>query len=170
MARLTTLLLVLGCLALPAGASAKRRTVPLACPADVAAAVDAACPCDGKLLSDGSLGDWRSHGRYVSCVAHFRNRLRKAGCLTDDERRSVTSCAARSTCGSQTVIICCLTDPGACVIGADDASGTCAGDPSLACDVDEDCDVVHARLTRDDGTCDTLGGDTSDGSVCTACE
>ncbi len=84
-------------LALPAGAMARRgRPEPIPCPADVAVAMEAACPCDTAA----------NHGEYVRCVARFRNTLRRSGCLTE-ETRGILRCAARSTCGRPPAVICC---------------------------------------------------------------
>src|SRR5690349_9908244 len=65
------------------------------CPTDVGAALATACPCDGPGQA------WKNHGKYVSCVAHYRNALRKAGCLDAEAKRTIQSCAARSTCGKE---------------------------------------------------------------------
>lgn len=84
-------------LALPAGAMARRgRPEPIPCPADVAVALEAACPCDTAA----------THGQYVRCVARFRNTLRRSGCLSD-ETRGIVRCAARSTCGRPSAVVCC---------------------------------------------------------------
>jgi len=86
-------------LVLPSVALAHRgRPVPVACPADVAAAIAAACPCDGA----------RNHGEYVRCVVRTRNALRRAGCVSDAQQ-GVGRCAARSTCGRPQAVICCTT-------------------------------------------------------------
>jgi hypothetical protein len=84
-------------LALPAGAMARRgKPEPIPCPADVTAALEAACPCDTAV----------NHGQHVRCIAHFRNLLRRSGCMTD-EARSLMRCAARSTCGRPSAVVCC---------------------------------------------------------------
>src|SRR5215470_1206501 len=61
------LIAVMALLAVPAGTYAKKPT-PMPCPDDVAAALAAACPCDGQKQSDGSTLPYRNHGKYVSCV------------------------------------------------------------------------------------------------------
>ncbi len=49
------------------------------CPADVSAAVEAECPCDGTTAADGSVTPWRNHGRYVRCARQFVKKLEKSG-------------------------------------------------------------------------------------------
>ena len=88
------LILLAGFLALPIAVSAKSKPTPMPCPDDVAAALDAQCPCDGQMQPDGSTVPYRNHGKYVSCVVHFRNQLRKSDCLTQDARLTVARCAA----------------------------------------------------------------------------
>src|SRR5882672_3425417 len=80
---------LLALLAMPVGvwAMGKGHLDPGSCPTDVGAALAARCPCDGQ----------KNHGQYVSCVVRFRNALRKAGCLSVEERRTIARCAARST-------------------------------------------------------------------------
>src|SRR5438128_1587752 len=79
------------------------------CPADVGAALAAACPCSNV----------KNHGQYVSCVVRFRNGLRKQKCLTAETQRTIARCAARSTCGKPTAVLCCTVT----------GTGTCNGDP-----------------------------------------
>jgi hypothetical protein len=55
----------------------------VACPPDP-------CPCDA---------DWKNHGEYVSCVAHYTTDLVQAGQLTHQERASIVSAAGQSSCG-----------------------------------------------------------------------
>jgi hypothetical protein len=55
----------------------------VACPPDP-------CPCDN---------DWANHGEYVSCVAHYTNTLVQAGTLSHQDRASIVSSAAKSSCG-----------------------------------------------------------------------
>jgi hypothetical protein len=98
-----------GALAVPTGLLARGPGQPIACPPDIAAAVAAACPCDGQPLPSGGVQPWRNHGRYVSCVVRLRNALRKGRCFTDDsQRRTLARCAARSTCGKSGAVLCCL--------------------------------------------------------------
>src|SRR5437762_1207483 len=73
------------------------------CPTDVGAAVAAACPC----AADAHGMAWKNHGRYVSCISKFRNGLRHQGCLTKEANRTITSCAARATCGKADAVLCC---------------------------------------------------------------
>lgn len=89
---------------------AKGRPNPITCPTDVAVALAEMCPCDGKMMPDDSVQPWRNHGKYVSCVVRYRNALRKAGCLTDESRRTIARCAARSTCGKVGAVLCCSYD------------------------------------------------------------
>jgi hypothetical protein len=164
-------------LALPAGARAmghgKGKPQPVPCPADVGAAFAAACPCAGATPSDTSGAAWRNHGQYVKCVVHFRNTLRKSGCLTDDERRTIARCAARSTCGKDTVL-CCHYDLGTCsdpMPGDMVAAGTCSNQPTLACDLTSDCTTSTSGIVHDATVCTADGGVVVDGggSVCTLC-
>ena len=83
-----------------AGDRARPKRTRITCPADLAAAVAAQCPCDGA----------RSHGQYVSCLARYRNSLRRSGCL-DDTGRTMVRCAGRSTCGRPEAVVCCTTAP-----------------------------------------------------------
>jgi len=110
----TPLLVFVGALTIPATLIAKGPPPPTTCPPDVVAAVDAACPC---------AGNWKNHGAYVSCVAHERNTLRKARCLTAGvPKKSVVRCAARSTCGKPDAVVCCPTQPGVGRVARDAAS------------------------------------------------
>ena len=95
---------LLALLAMPVGVCAmgKGHPDPGSCPADVGAALAERCPCDGQ----------KNHGQYVSCVVHFRNGLRKAGCLTAEDRRTIARCAARSTCGKPDAVLCCTSVTG----------------------------------------------------------
>ena len=119
-------------LALPSGAMARRgRPEPIPCPDDVAAALEAACPCDAA----------ETHGQYVRCVVRFRNALRRGGCLTE-ATRGMVGCAARSTCGRPSAVVCCM--------------------PARA--------TIRARVTRDETRCTAEGGTVFGwGSVCGAC-
>jgi hypothetical protein len=96
---------------------------PIQCPADVATALAAACPCDAA----------RTHVRYVACVARWRNALRRARCLGPGP--DVLRCAVRSTCGRAAAVVCCMPagsrvahDAGSCV-----ASGGVPGGAGSAC-------------------------------------
>jgi len=118
--------------ALPAGAMARRgRPQPIPCPADVAAALATECPCDAAEV----------HGQYVRCVVRFRNALRRGGC-PPDATRGMVSCAARSTCGRPSAVLCCM--------------------PAEV--------TLRARVTRDEARCAAAGGTPEGtGSVCGAC-
>ena len=116
-------------LALPASAMARReKPEPISCPTDGAAALAAACPCDAAV----------NHGQYVRCIAHFRNVLKRSGCMTE-EARTIMRCAARSTCGRPSAVVCCrpwrmraviveefrCTAMGAIVMGAGSSCQSC---------------------------------------------
>ena len=170
-------LVITALLALPAGASAMGqghgKPQPIPCPTDVAAAVAAQCPCAGTTNPDLTVNPWRNHGQYQKCVVHFRNALRKSGCLTDDEKRTIARCGARSTCGKDTVL-CCHYDLGTCndpVPGDMVAAGTCSNDPAVACDVSADCTKSSSSIRQDANACAADGGVVvvGGGSVCAAC-
>lgn len=140
------------------------------CPDDVGATLAAACPCD----ADGQGRAWKNHGQYVKCVVQLRNRLRKAGCLDAMAKRTIASCAARSTCGKEGAVLCCVYDTSATcsdpiVDGV--AAGTCSDDGS-ACDSSTDCIRVVSgpKLKRQTETCTDRGGTAvGGGSVCGGC-
>ena len=147
---------------------------PMTCPTDVPAAVDAACPCDGKMNPDLSVTPWRSHGQYVSCVVRFRNALRKNDCAAREELRLMARCSAKSTCGKREgSVVCCFSDAGTCndpMPGDSTAVGTCSNDGEASCDVDADCTSMRGHLRPDDATCTADGGTPmGGGSVCSAC-
>lgn len=162
-------------LAVTTGAGAMGKPGPVPCPDDVALALAEACPCEGKTMPDASVSPWKNHGQYVSCVVRLRNALRKSGCLTDDARRSIARCAARSTCGKTSAVLCCVVDEtGLCndpMPGDLVAAGVCSNDALLACDTDAGCTKTHAALAKDDAACMASGGAvvSGGGSVCEAC-
>jgi hypothetical protein len=173
MRRSLSLVVLVNCIVLASSSWAKRPE-PITCPADVVASMAETCPCDGTLLPDLSVQPWRNHGKYVSCVVHYRNALRKADCFTDDSiRRTLARCAARSTCGKTTSLRCCTYELGTCsdpTPGDLVAAGTCSNDVALVCDTDADCTKSQAHLVRDGDTCTADGGTVVDGgSVCEAC-
>src|SRR3989442_13119516 len=148
-------------LPITAAAMGRGKPTPITCPADVVSAMAEQCPCAGKMLPDGSVAAWRNHGKYVSCVVHLRNALRKAGCLTADTRRTLARCAARSTCGKETTVLCCLTDTGVCsdpAPGDGTAAGTCSNAAQMACDTNADCTETRAHLASDEAACTASGG------------
>ncbi len=150
----------------PAMGHTKGKPQPIPCPSDVAAAVAAQCPCQAVTA-------WKNHGQYVRCVVHFRNVLRKSGCLTADARRTLGRCAARSTCGKDTVL-CCHYDLGTCsdtTPGDGIKQGVCSNDASLACDTAADCTTSTSRIAHDATTCTADGGVVviGGGSVCDPC-
>ena len=157
----------------PVSTPAKGRPEPMTCPTDVPAALAAACPCDGKVLPNNAVVPWKNHGEYVSCVVRYRNALRKSGCLTDDLKRTLARCAARSTCGKSGAVLCCLSEPGTCAdpVPGDATPGTCSTDPSVACTSDAECTVTHVRISRDEASCVADGGTSGgSGSMCSACQ
>src|SRR5262245_20587768 len=146
---------------------------PVPCPADVGAALAAQCPCGGTVQSDMSVTPWRNHGQFIKCVVHFRNALRKSGCLTSAERQTIASCAARSTCGKEKVL-CCHYVVGTCTDptpGDMVKAGMCSNDATLACDTAADCTTSTAHIAHDATACMADGGVVVDGggSVCTPC-
>ena len=144
---------------------------PTECPADVAAALAEACPCD----TNGQGQSWKNHGKYVSCVVHYRNDLRKAGCLDDAAKRTIARCAARSTCGKEGAVLCCVYDTsGTCsdlLPGDLVAAGVCSNDAAVACDTATDCITAGApKVSRHAERCTDKGGTVvGGGSVCSAC-
>jgi len=169
----TRLFVLVGALAVSTVAIAKGRPQPIPCPPDVAAALAAQCPCAGTTQPDQSVTPWRNHGQYVRCVVHFRNLLRKSGCLTADNRRTLGRCAARSTCGKDTVL-CCTYALGTCndpMPGDGTKAGVCSNDASLACDTAADCTTSTSRIEHDATTCTADGGVVviGGGSVCDPC-
>ena len=138
-------------------------------PVDVPTVLAEQCPC----APDGSVAAWRNHGQYVRCVVHLRNTLRKEGCLTADARRTLAHCAARSTCGKETAVLCCLMDTGVCsdpAPGDGTAAGTCSNAAEMACDTNADCTETRAHLASDEAACTASGGTSiGAGSVCDSC-
>ena len=142
------------------------------CPDDVGVALAAACPCDADANAQG----WKNHGKYVSCVVHYRNGLRKAGCLDDNAKRTIAKCAARSTCGKEGAVLCCVYDTsGVCVgdpvPGDTVAAGTCDNEATTLCDTDTACiTATGPRVSRHAEGCTDNGGTVvGGGSVCSAC-
>jgi hypothetical protein len=140
------------------------------CPADVGAALAAACPCD----ANGQGRAWKNHGQYVSCVVRYRNDLRKDGCLDAAAKRTIAKCAARSTCGKEGAVLCCVYDTsGTCSDTTPDgtAAGVCSNDAAVACDTAVDCiTATGPTLSRHADRCTDKGGTiVGGGSVCSAC-
>jgi hypothetical protein len=147
---------------------------PVQCPTDVFAALDLACPCPGRPLdSTGMVAPWRNHGQFVSCVAHFRNALRKGHCADPSSMRSIVRCAARSSCGREDAVLCCRYTTGMC---SDPnpadlvAQGTCSNG-GAACNADADCTQSSARVVHDAASCTSDGGVVvpGGGTVCAPC-
>jgi hypothetical protein len=141
------------------------------CPEDAGAALAAACPCGG----DAAGSPWKNHGQYVSCVVRFRNDLRKRGCLDTATQRTIARCAARSTCGKEGAVLCCVYDTsGTCddaLPGDGTAAGVCSNDAATICDTDTDCITARGpKLKRREETCTNRGGTVvGTGSVCSGC-
>jgi len=140
------------------------------CPTDVGAELAASCPCD----ADGQGKAWKNHGQYVKCVVHLRNRLRKDGCLDANAKRTIASCAARSTCGKDGAVLCCVYDTSqTCSDPTADgvAAGTCSAS-GAPCDTATDCITVVSgpKVSRHANTCTDRGGTpVGGGSVCGDC-
>jgi hypothetical protein len=160
-------------LTLPALGWGKGKPEPITCPTDVAVALAETCPCDGKMMPNAEVQPWKNHGQYVSCMVRFRNALRKAGCLTADEKRTIARCAAKSTCGKSDTFLCCTSELGTCtgdpMPGDMTAGGTCSNDALVMCDLDADCTKVSGALTKDADACVAGGGTAVSGSLCTGC-
>jgi hypothetical protein len=159
-----------------AGTAAAQSACPTdgSCPADVGACLSEACPC----AADSAGVSWKNHGQYVKCVVHLRNDLRKAGCIDTDAKRTIARCAAKSTCGKEGAVLCCVYDTSAtcddALPGDGTAAGTCSnsGDTPVPCDTATDCVSVHkgAKVTRDADSCTARGGTVvGTGSVCSGC-
>lgn len=177
MRRLTIPLAMMLIVGLSAGAGAmgrgKGKPQPVPCPSDVGVALALQCPCAGATQAETALSGWRNHGQYVKCVVQFRNALRKSGCLTSDEKRTIARCAARSTCGKDTAL-CCHYGIGTCsdpMPGDMIAAGTCSNQPTVACDVSSDCTTSTSSIVADAAKCTADGGAVVDGggSVCAPC-
>ena len=141
------------------------------CPIDVGLALSDACPCN----ADGHGQTWKNHGQYVKCVVHLRNDLRKAGCLDADAKRTIARCAARSTCGKDGAVLCCVYDTsGVCsdpTPGDSTPAGTCSNDATKACDTNVDCITARGpKVSRHDTNCTYRGGTVvGGGSACSTC-
>jgi hypothetical protein len=139
--------------------------------AAVAAAV-AACPCSGPT----SGGEWRNHGQFQRCAVQSRNQLRRElrrqGCtMPPGARRTIASCAARSTCGKPDAVLCCaVTGTGTCDLQLD-SSYKCSNDNAKACITAADCTTTSGpRVRRNATACTNRGGYVSGtGSVCSGC-
>jgi len=159
-------------IAMPVAALAKRPE-PVPCPNDVATALAEACPCEGKVVGNGETQAWKNHGQYVSCSVRYRNALRKSGCLTKEQKRTIARCAARSTCGKEGAVLCCIAELGTCTgdpaAGDMTAARSCSNDALVACDIDADCTKTSAALSKDVDACIAAGGTVGQGSVCSGC-
>ena len=140
------------------------------CPTDVGACLAESCPC----AADHGGNAWKNHGQYQKCVVHLRNDLRKAGCLDDEAKRTIASCSARSTCGKEGAVLCCVYDTSATCSDLTPngvAEGVCSDDGS-PCDTATDCIRVVSgpKVKRHAETCTDHGGtDVGGGSVCGGC-
>src|SRR5690349_6164920 len=124
----TTAVVVVGFVALCGSAFAQSTN---SCPADPAADIAAACPCD----ADGNGQTWTNHGKYVSSIVRHRNTRRQQGCLDAQTQKLIARCAARSTCGKDGAVLCCIYDTS----GTCGANGTCSNDATIACLTSTDC-------------------------------
>jgi hypothetical protein len=118
----------------------------------VQATIDASCPCD----------EATTHGRYVKCVAHVvRNSDVPRQC-----RGAVIRCAARSTCGRDESAVTCFTPNfGKC----QHPENTCAHDPSISCQTNQDCIVgTHCGIQPSADKCVAKGGTVGTGTSCCA--
>jgi hypothetical protein len=111
----------------------------------------------------------------VSCVVRYRNDLRKAGCLDDIAKRTIAKCAARSTCGKEGAVLCCVYDTsGTCsdlAPGDGTQAGVCSNDAAKICDTAIDCiTATGPKVSRHLENCTDKGGTpVGGGSVCSAC-
>jgi hypothetical protein len=142
------------------------------CPTDVGACLAESCPCEAP--NNGQA--WKNHGQYVKCVVHLRNDLRKAGCLDADAKRTIASCAARSTCGKEGAVLCCTYDTSATcsdTVADGVAAGVRSNDETVACDTATDCITVvkGPKVVRGgEEACVARGGTPiGTGSVCAGC-
>ena len=139
------------------------------CPEDAGVAIAEACPCDGHGQP------WKNHGQYVSCVVRFRNDLRKQGCLDAEAKRQIARCAARSTCGKEGAVLCCVYDTsGTCndaLPGDAIAEGVCSNDAAVACDTSLECvTATGPKVVRHEERCTARGGTAvGGGSACSTC-
>jgi hypothetical protein len=145
---------------------------PNECPTDVGACLAESCPCSADKNGDA----WKNHGQYVKCVVQLRNRLRKAECLDRDAKRTIARCAARSTCGKDDAVLCCVYDTSATcsdpMPGDGVDGGTCSNDDTVACDGDADCITVvkGPKVVRHPENCTERGGTiVGTGSACGEC-
>lgn len=126
-----------------------------------AAAITAACACDGTVDASGEVVAWRNHGQYVRCVAHAtRDAVKDSdGALTRRCLASAVKCAARSTCGRAAGFVnCTRSTTSACIAGAcDDGS---------ACTTDDDCTESSCSFRRTADACVAIGGVPGTGSCC----
>ncbi len=103
----------------------------VSCPADVAAAITQACPCNG----------FATHGQYLRCLTHLASEFQRERCPRDAWREAVR-CAAWSTCGKPTAVVCCTSSRRG----------------------------PRTRLSRDAATCTVAGGTPmGPGSICMTC-
>src|SRR2546426_1681077 len=104
------------------------------------AAADQACTSKGMGCSTA-----KSHGEYVSCVAHQAKAAVKAGTLPKQCKGTVVKCAAKSTCGKPGFVTCCRTTkqgnpacaitPRAARCTAPKRGAACVGSVPSCCDV-----------------------------------
>lgn len=151
-------------------AASPAKAAPQCDPALVAQAateIADACPCAGKTNPAGEVVGWKNHGGYVSCVVRTRNAFAKQHDISKSCLRSTARCAARSTCGKREGFVVCRTLDACSDTTADgDPTGTCADDPTIACDTAADCPVLRCSVRSAADICEQQGGVAGTGSCC----
>lgn len=142
-------------------------------PACDPAAVEAAraeivetCPCDGRTNPAGEVIPWKNHGQYVSCVTRTRNAIAKELEISKSCLRRVTPCSARSTCGKPGTATCRTPDECSDPVADGTPAGTCADDPTIACDTAADCPVLRCTIKSSPEVCEAQGGIPGTGTCC----
>jgi hypothetical protein len=140
------------------------------CDADAVAAIGAAiaeaCPCEGRTNPAGEVVPWKNHGQYVSCVARERNRLARDLEVSKSCLRQAVKCGARSTCGKPGFVTCRTPDECSDTLPDGDPTGTCADDPTIACDTAADCPVLRCSTKSSEEACTSRGGIAGTGTCC----
>ena len=127
----------------------------------VQAALESECPCD--LGVPGGTAAARNHGRYVSCVSHVLNRLKKADTIPKNCKGKIQRCAARSVCGKEGAVTCLIPQLGTC----DTTTGTCVEDALLLCTTDADCVLgTRCKTKRSAELCLERGGTVGASPTC----
>ncbi len=101
--------------------------------------------------------------------------MKRARTRGANAKRTIASCAARSTCGKEGAVLCCVYDTSAtCSDTVADGvpNGVCSNDATVACDTATDCITVvrGPKISRHDFNCTDHGGTiVGGGSVCGGC-